>query len=157
MIGLVAAHRREALLVERAQNFGLRLQAHVADFIQEQRAAVGLLELAFLVGGGAGKRAFAMAEQLALDQVFRNGGAVHLDEHLVLAQAVRVDGVGHQFFAGARFAIDQHAAVGGRHERICWRSAFMGMLSPTMTLFGVQLLLQLAVFLLQSAWHRGRS
>ena len=39
--GIVAAHRDEALLLERAQNFGLRLQAHVADFIEEQRAAIG--------------------------------------------------------------------------------------------------------------------
>ncbi len=107
---------RKALLVERPQNFGLRLQAHVADFVEEQRAAVGLLKLSFLVGGGAGKRAFAMAEQFALDQVFGNGGAVHFDKHLVLAQALGMDGVGDQFFAGARLAVDQHAAVGGRHE-----------------------------------------
>ena len=32
------------------------------------------------------------------------------------AQALRVDGVGHQFFARAGLAINQHAAVGRRHE-----------------------------------------
>ena len=42
------AHRLEPLLLERAQHLGLRPQAHVAHFVQEQRAAVGLLELADL-------------------------------------------------------------------------------------------------------------
>ena len=58
-----------------------------------------------------------MPEQLALDQVFRDGGAVHLDKHLVLAQALRVDGARHQLFAGARLAVNQHAPVGRRHQR----------------------------------------
>ena len=57
-----------------------------------------------------------MAEEFALDQVFGNRGAVHFDEHLVLAQALRVDGMGHQFLPRARLAVDQHAAVGRRHE-----------------------------------------
>ena len=117
VIGSSSPTRSEAAFVQRAQHLGLRLQAHVADFVEEQRAAVGLLELAFLVGGRAGKRALAMAEQFALDQVFGNGGAVDLDEHGVLAQALRVDGARRQFLAGAGFAVDQHAAVGGRHQR----------------------------------------
>ena len=33
--GFVSAHRLKSLLLERAQDFGLRLQAHVADFVQE--------------------------------------------------------------------------------------------------------------------------
>ena len=76
------AHRLEALLVERAQHLGLRPQAHVADLVQEQRAAVGLLELADLVLVRAGEAALAVAEQLALDQLLGNGRAVDLDERL---------------------------------------------------------------------------
>src|SRR5258707_11130010 len=45
--GLIAAHWREALLLERAQHFRLRLQAHVADFVEEERASVRPLEFAF--------------------------------------------------------------------------------------------------------------
>src|SRR5208283_4103108 len=84
---LLLPDRHKATFVERAQHLGLRLEAHVADFIEEQRAAVGLLKLAFLVRGRAGERANAMPEQLALDQVFRDGRAVYLDKHLVLTQA----------------------------------------------------------------------
>src|ERR1700722_3641543 len=53
--GIVTSHGDEALLFERAQNFRLRLQAHVADFIQKQRSAIGSVKLAFLVGGSSGK------------------------------------------------------------------------------------------------------
>ena len=57
-----------------------------------------------------------MAEQLALDQVFGNGGAVHFDERLGGARAAGMNGVRHQFLAGAALAVDQHAAVGGGHQ-----------------------------------------
>ena len=50
--GLVAAHGSEVLFFERAQNLRLRLQAHVADFVEEERSAVGLQEFAFLVCSG---------------------------------------------------------------------------------------------------------
>ena len=113
---LRAADRREQLIVERAQHLGLGLEAHVADFIEEERAAVGALERAALLGRAAGLRAVAIAEQLGLDVVFGNGGAVELDEDAIAAQALGVDGAGDEFLAGARFAVDEHAAVGGRHE-----------------------------------------
>ena len=42
----------ELVLLEHAQDLGLRAGAHVADLVEEQRAAVGLLEaaVALLVG-----------------------------------------------------------------------------------------------------------
>src|SRR5580765_2692414 len=113
--GLIAAHRRKALLVESAQDLRLRLQAHVADFIEEKRSPMSPLELAFLVGGSSRKRSFAVSEELALNQVFGNRGAVNFDESLVLAQALRMDRMGHEFLASARFTVDQHAAIGWCH------------------------------------------
>ena len=44
---------------------------HVADLVEEQRAAVRLLELAAPLLRGAGERALLVAEQLALDQLAR--------------------------------------------------------------------------------------
>ena len=41
-----AADRLDHLFLERAQHLGLRLQAHVADLVEEERPAVGQLELA---------------------------------------------------------------------------------------------------------------
>ncbi len=53
--GLRAADGRKQLVVERAENLGLRLQAHVAHFVEEERSAVGALQgAALLVDGPAG-------------------------------------------------------------------------------------------------------
>jgi hypothetical protein len=76
----VAAQPLELLLLQHAQHLGLRLQAHVADLVEEDRALVGLLELADLPIGGAGERALFVAEQLRLDQLVGNRGAVDLHE-----------------------------------------------------------------------------
>ena len=61
---------------------------------------------------GAGERALFVAEKLAFDEVFRNGGAIDFDERGVGARALAVKGAGHQFLAGAAFARDQHGGLG---------------------------------------------
>jgi hypothetical protein len=101
-------------LLEHAQHLGLRLQAHVADLVEEDRAAVGLLELADLLLGGAGERPLLVAEQLRLDQLLGDGRAVHLHEPLAAPQAVAVDRARHQLLADAALAEDQHGGVGRR-------------------------------------------
>ena len=77
---LVAAHGRDAALLQGAQHLGLGGQAHVADLVQEERAAIGQLEFALAVLDGAGEAALHVAEELALDQFAGDGGTVHLDE-----------------------------------------------------------------------------
>src|SRR5262249_10065564 len=114
--GLVGAYGLEPLFFEDSQDFGLGLEAHVAHFVEEQRAAVGLLELAHLVFGGAREAPLDMTEELGFDQLFRDGRAVHLDEGAVAALAGRVERPSDQLLAGAAFAVDEHAAVGRRGE-----------------------------------------
>ena len=63
---------------------------------------------------GVGERALDVAEQLALEDVLAQRGAVQRHERLVLARAVLVDRLGDQFLAGAGLALDQHAGVGRR-------------------------------------------
>ena len=111
------ADRLETLLVERAQHFGLRAQAHVAHFVQEERAAVGLLEFSDLVLVGAGEAALDVAEHLALDQLLGNRRAVDLHEGLGRARTHGVERARHQFLAGAALAVDQDAPVGLGHQR----------------------------------------
>ncbi len=113
---LRAADRREQLLVERRQHLGLRLQAHVADLVEKQRAAVGALQHAGLLGRPSGARTVAIAEQLRLDVILGNCRAVHLNEDAVAAQAFGVNGARDQSLARARFAVDQHAAIGRCHQ-----------------------------------------
>ena len=66
---LVAADALELLLLQRAQELRLRLERHVADLVEEERAAVGGLELALAARDRAGERAALVAEELALDQL----------------------------------------------------------------------------------------
>ena len=83
-----AAEPLELVLLQHAQDLGLRVRAHVADLVEEQRAAVGLLEAADALLVGAGERALLVAEELGLEQVLLQRRAVHLDE--VARGAVRV-------------------------------------------------------------------
>ncbi len=62
-----------AALLQHAQQARLHRQRHVADLVEEQRAAVGLLDAAdgaFLARAGEG--AADVAEELGLDQVLGN-------------------------------------------------------------------------------------
>ena len=71
LMRLVAADALEGAGLQHAQDLGLGRGRHVADFIQEERAAVALLELADALRGGAGERAALMAEQFAFEQLLR--------------------------------------------------------------------------------------
>ena len=75
-----AAEGHEPAILQKAQQLGLSGHRHVADFVQEQRSAVGLLEQTRL---GVGRRRvgpFRITEQLAFDQVLGDRGAVDRQE-----------------------------------------------------------------------------
>src|SRR5689334_16747253 len=57
-----------------------------------------------------------MAEELALDEVFGNGGAIDLDKPGIVAQALGMNGARDQLFAGTGFTEDKDAAIGRRHQ-----------------------------------------
>ena len=98
------------------------MSGHVADFVQEEGAAVGLLELAQAPRNGAGERALFVAEKLGFDQLAGHGGAIQGDEGPVAARAALVQGAGDQLLPGAGFAQDADARFAGgyavhlRHE-----------------------------------------
>jgi hypothetical protein len=50
-------------------SFDLHRRRHLADLVEEQRAAVGELEAALAARCAAGERALLVAEQLALEQL----------------------------------------------------------------------------------------
>src|SRR5262245_53334056 len=54
-----------------------------------------------------------MAEQLALEQIERNRGAVHFDERASAARAERVDGPRHELFARTGLSVNQYGCLGG--------------------------------------------
>ena len=77
---LVAADALEFAVLQHAQDFRLRRQRHVADFVEKNRPLVALLELADPPVGRARERALFVAEQFALQQILRNRRAVDRQE-----------------------------------------------------------------------------
>ena len=70
---------------------GLQLGRHVPDFVQEQGAALGLLEAAApLRRCCAGEGAALVAEELGFEQIFRNRRRVDGDKGFIGARAVAV-------------------------------------------------------------------
>ena len=59
---LVAAEALETLILQHAQHFRLQGRRHIADFIEKQRAAIALLELADAAPIRAGECAFFVSE-----------------------------------------------------------------------------------------------
>ena len=75
------------------------------------------------VAVGAGERPLDVAEQLALEQALRQGGAVDLDERPARARAGLVDRRGQELLARAALAPDQHGRVGWPRPCGPWRSS----------------------------------
>ncbi len=111
--GLGAADALEFAFLKNAQELGLKVGRYLAHFVEEERAAVGEFEAAFTAVGGAGEGAFFMTEEFALDEVFRESGAVDFDVGLVATRGVAVELAGDHFFAGAVFASDEDGGIGG--------------------------------------------
>jgi len=101
---LGAADAVDLALLDGSEQLGLQAGIHFADFVEQQGTAIGFFELADTPGDGAGKGALLMTEQFRFQQVFRNGGAVHRDERLVVAQGFAMDIAGQHFLTRAAFA-----------------------------------------------------
>ncbi len=62
---LAAADARDDAVFQHAQEFRLELERHLADFVEENRAALGMLEMSFAHLVGAGERTPLMTEEFA--------------------------------------------------------------------------------------------
>ena len=78
--GAVAADAFKFTFLQNAQKLGLQGGRNFADLVQEDGATMGEFKAAFAFVHRAGKSTLFMAEEFALDQVSRDGGAVDLDE-----------------------------------------------------------------------------
>jgi hypothetical protein len=99
--------------LKHAQRLGLRLQTHVRHFVEEDRAAVCLLEFPNLPLRGAGKRALLVAEQLRLDELLGNRRAIDLHEALAAAGAQAVNRPGDELLANTAFPLQQDSRMRG--------------------------------------------
>lgn len=99
---LRSAYWSDATLLQRTQQLHLHFVAQVAHLVEEQRAAVGYLERAALVGVGASERSLLMTEKLGCCNVTRNRSAVECEERTVVALTEVVNAVSYVLLAGAR-------------------------------------------------------
>ena len=107
---------------QHAQQTHLQIGRHVADLVQEQRPALGLLEAPAAQALRAGERAALMAEELRLEQVLGNRRRVDRDERPGHPRAVAMKRARDEFLAGTGLAGDEHgrtrlrqAADGAKH------------------------------------------
>ncbi len=116
--GFAAAQGVELFILQHRQELGLEGQGQVADLVQEDGAAVGLLEATGLVLVRAGEGPFDVAEHLGFQQVLRQGRAVDLDQGLVGPVAGGVDHLGQNIFARAGLPLHEHRGVAfGDHRQ----------------------------------------
>src|SRR5262249_27871345 len=78
----------EALLLKHLQELWLNLKVQVTDLIQEHRSAVCDFEQTHFARGGAGECALFMSEQLGLEKLARQAGAVQIHERLIRSRSV---------------------------------------------------------------------
>src|SRR5882762_10647458 len=115
--GSALPHPADLAFLQDAQELSLDARADVADLVEKQGPAGGLLEQPAPGAGGAGEAAAGMAEQLTLEHAFGDRAAVHRDERTRRPGAGRVDGARDQLLAGPALAHHQNGGIGERDPR----------------------------------------
>ncbi len=108
--GLRAPEGVDLELLEGAQQLGLELERHVADLVEKEKATSGELKLA-LAGGDARGDAALDAEELGLEELRRDGGAVDGDKGALPSRRRGVEGFGDVLFADPGLAGDEDRNV----------------------------------------------
>ena len=99
------------------QQAHLRRQRELCDFVEENGAAVGLLEVPFAGVRGACEGPFLMAKEFRVDGAFRDGAAVDGHVRTVLSRTELMDDARHGLLSGAAFPEHKNADVRGGHLR----------------------------------------
>jgi hypothetical protein len=98
---LVGADALDFAFLERAQELRLHRERELTDLVEEERAAVGDLELPGAIAARAGVGAAQMTEELALDDRFGQRRAVHVDERRLRAPRLLMDRARHELLSDA--------------------------------------------------------
>src|SRR5262249_5561119 len=112
-----AADTVDLVLLQHAQELRLESELHVADLVEQDRAAVRELELAGLADERAGERTALVSEELALEQLARQRCAVDGDERSAPPRPVLVEIAGEELLAGAALALDENGRAARRDAR----------------------------------------
>ena len=112
---LLGADLLELPGLEESQQQPLHARRHLPDLVEEDGAVARHLELAGLVAVRTGEAALHVPEQLRLEQVLRQPGAVDRHERRRRPQRLLADGAGHHFLARSALAGDEHLGVRAGH------------------------------------------
>ena len=138
----MAAHAVELPVRQHAQQAGLpRVKRHIADFVQKERAALGLLKAPTPLRLRTGEGAALMAKQFGLSRSIRDGRRVDGHERPVGHGRMFVQRARHQLLARTRFAGDEHRDHAGsvgrwRETRPAWRAPGPPFRGGSLALFG---------------------
>src|ERR1035437_2260301 len=102
-------------LFQYAEQLRLECRGQFGDLVEEYGAAIRVQQEPFRPLHRPGERSALVPEQLRLEQAGRHRGAVDRDEWPRAAQGMGVNEAGDQILAGAAFASDEYARVGGCH------------------------------------------
>src|SRR2546426_7710677 len=97
--GLGPADAKELAVLEDVKELRLKLRRELAHLVEEQRAAIGVLEAPALARLGARERAALVPERLGFEQLGGERRAVDLHEGSSAAQRRVVDVAGDQLLA----------------------------------------------------------
>ena len=110
---LVAGEAFDGLLLNELEQLGLDVGGQLANLVQKEGAVVGQLDFSdFAAAGGPGEGPLLIAEQLRLNEIFVEHGAVDLDKRPVGPAAHGVDGLGHGAFPHAGLPGDENVGLG---------------------------------------------
>src|SRR5579863_2018965 len=79
----IAADALNFAFFQHAKELCLHRDRHIADFVEEQRATIGLFKLAKVLCCGAGEGAFFVAEEFGFDKFGWDGGTIQCDERVL--------------------------------------------------------------------------
>src|SRR6185295_4264616 len=97
---------------EESEQTRLHSQRHLADFVEENRPAIGDLHQPLAIAVGVREAASDVAEKRRLQQVVRDCRAVHRDQFRVRATAAQMDQACDDLLADAALPGDEHLRVG---------------------------------------------
>src|SRR5262249_24106100 len=113
--GLRSAHAFKAALFENTEKLGLAGEREFANFVEEESATLGELDLADFAVAGSRESAAFVPEKFVVDEIFGNGSAIERDEGFIAAIGNVMDGASEELLAGATFTQKKYCSFGGGH------------------------------------------
>ena len=113
---LFGSNASQRVRLEHAQQLDLQLDRHLGDFVEEERAARGLLELALVSAFRAGEAPALVTEQLAFHERWRDRTAIHRHPGAVATAAQFVNGAATTSLPDPLSPVIEHARAARRNS-----------------------------------------